>query len=157
MTDNTKMNKKDIINSINIHYYNKGIACGNIYKLSKEKLLTILNDNNIEYISKEKLKEEIINIERYNNLRDVIYCNFIKYENIPYEVISKITQNTSIKELEVIINKYDLKNEMNFQNDKELILNLFKSYNSYCKSSSIPNKCDYTTLPNIIKALKDLI
>ena len=71
MTDNTKMNKKDIINSINIHYYKKGMTCGNIYKLSKDKLMSILIDNEIEYISKEKLKEDIINIETYNNLRDI--------------------------------------------------------------------------------------
>ena len=157
MTDKTKMIKQDIINSINIHYYKKGIICGNIYKLSKDKLITILIDNNIEYISKDQLKEDILNIERYNNLRDIIYCNFIKYENISYEIISKINENTSIEELEEIINKNDLKNEMNFQNDKELIFNIFKSYSSYCKSSSIPNNCKYITLPNIIKSLKDLI
>jgi hypothetical protein len=157
MTDKTKMNKYDIINSINIHYYKKCISCGNIYKLSKEKLLTILIDNEIEYISKEQLKDDIINIETYNNLRDVIYCNFIKYENIPYEVISNITISTTVEELTEIINKYDLKNEKNFENDKELILNLYKSYNNYCKSSSIPNKCIYITLPNIIKSLKDII
>ena len=157
MTDNTKMIKKDIINSINIHYYKKGVICSNIYKLSKEKLLTILIDNEIEYITKEQLKDDIINIETYNNLRDVIYCNFIKYENISYEVISKINSSTTIEELTEIINKYDLKNEKNFQNDKELILNLYKSYNNYCKSSSVPNTCIYITLPNIIKSLKDIV
>ena len=157
MTDNTKMNKKDIINSINIHYYKKGMACGNIYKLSKDKLLSILVDNEIEYISKEKLKEDIINIETYNNLRDIIYCNFIKYENIPYDVISKITHSTTIEELREIIAKYNLNNEKNFQNDKELIISLYKSYNSYCIASSISNNCTYTTLPNIIKSLKELI
>jgi signal transduction histidine kinase len=62
MTDKTKMNKYDIINSINIHYYKKGVICSNIYKLSKEKLLTILIDNEIEYITKEQLKKDIINM-----------------------------------------------------------------------------------------------
>jgi hypothetical protein len=62
------MNKYDIINSINIHYYKKGISCGNIYKLSKEKLLTILIDNEIEYISKEQLKEEPNDNNDYFNL-----------------------------------------------------------------------------------------
>ena len=157
MTDKTKMIKSEIINSINIHYYKKGIACRNIYKLSKEKLTSILIDNNIEYITKEQLKEDILNIEKYNRLRDVIYCNFIKYENISYDIISKIIENTTIKELEEIINTNDLKMEQNFQNDKDLIFNLYKSYKSYCKSSDIPNKCNYITLPNIIKSLKDLI
>ena len=157
MTENTKMNKRDIINSINIHYYKKGILCSNIYKLSKVKLMSILVDNEIEYITKEKLKEDILNVETYNNLRDIIYCNFIKYENIPYEVISKITSSTTIEELEEIIKKYNLNNEKNFQYDKELILNLYKSYNSYCKASGIENTCTYTTLPNIINSLKELI
>jgi hypothetical protein len=157
MADKTKMNKYDIINSINIHYYKKGISCSNIYKLSKDKLLTILIDNDIKYISKEELKADIINIETYNNLRDIIYCNFIKYENIPYEVIANITSSTSIEELTAIINKYELKNEKNFQNDKELIMSLYKSYNNYCKSSSVSNTCVYITLPNIIKSLKEIV
>ncbi len=109
MTDKIKMNKKDIINSINVHYLKQGVLCGNIYKLSKDKLLTILNDNNIEYISKDQLKEDILNIEKYNNLRDIIYCNFIKYENISYDIISKITTTTTIEELEAIISKNNLK------------------------------------------------
>ena len=157
MTDKTKMNKYNIINSINIHYYKKGLKCCNIYKLSKEKLLTILIDNNIEYISKDQLKDDIINIETYNNLRNIIYCNFIKYENIPYEVISKITIATTVEELTEIINKYELKNEKNFEKDKEFILKLYDLYNNYCKSSSISNTCVYITFPNIIKSLKEML
>jgi hypothetical protein len=157
MTDKIKMNKKDIINSINVHYLKQGVLCGNIYKLSKDKLLTILNDNNIEYISKDQLKEDILNIEKYNNLRDIIYCNFIKYENISYDIISKITTTTTIEELEAIISKNNLKYEDNFHNDKELIFNLFKIYDSYCKSSSINNNCKFITLPNIINSLKEII
>ncbi len=156
MTEKIKINKFDLIESIKIHYLKQGLLCQNLNKMSKEELVDYINENNIEYVDKDELKKEIINIETYNNLRDVIYCNFIKYENIPYEIISNITKNTSNEELETIINKYNLKSEDNFKNTKELIFNIYKSYKKYCENSKIPNQCTYITLPSIINALKKI-
>jgi transcriptional/translational regulatory protein YebC/TACO1 len=115
-----KMNKNDIIESIKYHYFKKGRLCMNLNKQSKEKLIEHMIEHNIDAINKTSLEEEIKNIETFNYLRDIIYCNFIKYENISYEVVSTITDNTSNKDLLLIIDKYNLKYEEDFKNFKYL-------------------------------------
>jgi transcriptional/translational regulatory protein YebC/TACO1 len=151
-----KMNKNDIIESIKYHYFKQGKLCMNLNKQSKEKLIEHMIENNIDAINKTSLEEEIKNIETFNYLRDIIYCNFIKYENISYDVVSTITDNTSNEELLLIIEKYNLKNEDDFKNFKDMIFDIYKSYKTYCEKSSIKNECSYITLPNIIKALKKI-
>jgi hypothetical protein len=126
-------------------------------KISKVKLLELYIDNNIAYVNNDELKNEIITVEKYNHLRDIIHCNFIKYENIPYDVIEKIKSDTTNEELETIILKYNLKYEKSFDHIKELTLNLYKSYTKYCEKSSIKNQCVYITLPSISKVFKELI
>ena len=152
-----KLTKLELIDSINMHYLRKGILCENLHKISKIKLLELYVDNKIEYIDKEQLKKEIIETEKYNHLRDIIHCNFIKYENIPYDIIANIKSDTSIEDLEKIIEKYNLKYETSFSNIKELVLDLYKSYKKYCEKSSIKNECIYITLPSITKVFKDMI
>ena len=155
------MNKLDLVNSISYYYLKKGLLCQNISKLPKKKLLEIYNENNIEFISNEKMKEMTLEIEKYNYLRDIIYCNYIKYENIPKEIIMKININTSLDELNEIIEKYDLKYEDNFNNLKELTLNLYKIYNNYCNKSQITikneNNFDCISLPILLKSFKEII
>jgi hypothetical protein len=152
-----KLTKLELINSINMHYLRKNILCENLHKISKIKLLELYVDNKIEYVDKEQLKKEIIETEKYNHLRDIIHCNFIKYENIPYDIIANIKSDTSIEDLEKIIEKYNLKYETSFANIKELVVNLYKSYKKYCEKSSIKNECIYITLPSITKVFKDMI
>jgi len=89
MTDITKLSKVELIKSINFHYLKSGIQCENLTKFSKSKLINLMIENDINYIDEETLKSETILIEKYNHLKNIIYCNFIKYENIPYDVINK--------------------------------------------------------------------
>ena len=150
------MNKNDIIESIKYHYFKKGRLCMNLNKQPKEKLIQHMIDNNIDVINKTSLEEEIKNIETFNFRRDIIYCNFIKYENISYDVVSKITDNTLNEELLEIIEKNNLTYEDDFKNFKDLVFDIYKSYKTYCEKSSLKNECSYITLPNIIKALKKI-
>ena len=152
-----KLTKIELINSINMHYLKKGLLCENLNKISKTKLLEIYIDNDIEYINIEKIKNEIITIEKYNYLRNIIYCNFLKYENIPYDIIVNIKSDTTNEELEMIIEKYNLENEKSFAHIKELVFNLYKSYKKYCDKLKIKNECIYITLPSLTKVFKDLI
>ena len=155
------MNKLDLINSISYYYLKKGLLCKNISKLPKKKLLQIYNENNIEFISVDRLKEITLEIEKFNYLRDIIYCNYIKYENVPKEIIMNIDNNTTLEQLSEIINNYDLKYEDNFNNLKELTLNLYKIYTNYCNKSNINIKdesnFDCISLPVLIKSFKDII
>lgn len=154
------INKLDLINSINYHYLKKGLLCKNINKLSKKRLMEIYNENKIEFISYEKLKEMTLEIEEYNYLRDIIYCNYIKYENVPKEIMMKIDINTSINELNKIIYDYNLKYEDNFNNFKELMLNLYNLYNNYCNKSNISIKykdIDCISFPILLNSFKDII
>lgn len=154
------INKLDLINSINYHYLKKGLLCKNINKLPKKRLMEIYNENKIEFISYEKLKEMTLEIEEYNYLRDIIYCNYIKYENVPKEIMMKIDINTSINELNKIIYDYNLKYEDNFSNFKELMLNLYNLYNNYCNKSNISIKykdIDCISFPILLNSFKDII
>lgn len=151
-----KISKQDIMNSINYHYLKKGLICENLNKISKDKLIEIIKENNIEIINNNILKDEILKIEKYNYLRDIIYCNYIKYENISYNEIKKITIDTTNEELEELINKYNLKYDKNYKNIKELVINLYKIYNKFCKKSNIKNECEYMTIPSILKYLNEL-
>jgi hypothetical protein len=154
MTELIKYNKIDLINSIKVHYLKQGLLCENIYKLSKGRLLMIMNDNNIPYINNETLKIEIMMTEHYNKNKDTIIGNFIKYENIPYEVIQSITKDTTNDELLIIINRYNLHYEENFVNIKEFVYNIYKVYLKFINASAIKNECVYITLPSIMKAFK---
>jgi hypothetical protein len=151
-----KMNKNDIIESIKYHYFKKGRLCINLNKQSKEKLIEHMTEHNIDIINKTSLAEEIKNIETFNYLRDIIYCNFIKYENISYAVVSGINDTTPNHELLLIIEKYNLKYEEDFKNFKDLVFDIYKSYKTYCEKSAVKNECTYITLPNILKALKKI-
>jgi hypothetical protein len=155
MTD-IKITKKDLINSINIHYLKKGKLCQNLYKLSKTKLIEIFTDNNIEYVSSEQLKNEIISVETYNHLCDIIHCNFIIYENIPIEVITSIKQTTTNNELKIIIDKYNLQYDEKIVNIKELVYNIYNSYKIYCNKQNIENNIKYITLPTLKNVIKSL-
>ena len=103
------------------------------------------------------MKEMTLEIEKYNYLRDIIYCNYIKYENIPKEIIMKININTSLDELNEIIEKYDLKYEDNFNNLKELTLNLYKIYTNYCNKSNINIKDESNFDCISLKSFKEII
>jgi transcriptional/translational regulatory protein YebC/TACO1 len=154
MTDKTT--KLDLINSIKYHFLKKGYICQNINKMSKNELLEYIEKHKIECIKKNQLEEDIINIETYNKLRDIIYCNFMIYENISYDIISKIDETTTIEELQSIIDDNNLKCDNNSNHIKDLIFSIYKSYKNYCDISSTKNECTYITLPNLIKALKNI-
>ena len=63
--------------------------------------------NDIEYVDKETIKNEILSVETNNYLKEIVYGNFIKYENIPYDVIKEVNVDSSNEYLERIINKYE--------------------------------------------------
>ena len=80
---------------------------------------------------------------------------------MPKEIIMNIDNNTTLEQLSEIINNYDLKYEDNFNNLKELTLNLYKIYTNYCNKSNINIKdesnFDCISLPVLIKSFKDII
>ena len=80
--------------------------------------MNLMIDNDIEYVDKETLKNEILSIETNNYLKEIVYGNFIKYENISYDVIKEVTVDSSNEDLERIINKYELKHENEFKTIK---------------------------------------
>lgn len=57
---------------------------------------------------------------KYCLLKEIVYGNFIKYENIPYDVIKEVNVDSSNEDLERIINKH----ENEFKTIKEFAFNL---------------------------------
>ena len=157
MSDITKLNKNELITSIKVYYLKKGIQCDNLTKYSRNKLINLMIDNDIEYIDKETLKNEILSVETNNYLKEIIYGNFIKYENIPYDIIKEVGVDSSNIDLENIISKYELKHENEFKTIKEFAFNLYKLYKNYCDTNGIKNECVYITIPSITQSFKSLI
>lgn len=153
----SKLTKKQLINDINIHFLKQGKTIEtNIYKISKQKLIEIMVDNDIPHIDKETLKQEIEETERYNYYIDVIYHNFYKYKNISIDVILDIQKNHNnynSNDLNKIISDYNLKFENDILDIKVLIQDLCRVYNNYCISTNTKNTLEYKTIPDIISQL----
>jgi len=156
----SKLTKKQLINDINIYFLKQGKTIEtNIYKISKQKLIEIMVDNDIPHIDKETLKHEIEETERYNYYIDVIYHNFYKYKNISIDVILDIQKNHNnynSNDLNKIIFNHNLKFENDILDMKVLIQDLCRVYNNYCISTNTKNTLEYKTIPDIISQLSQL-
>ena len=147
----SKLSKKQMINDINIFFLKQGKVCqGNIYKVSKSKLLEIIIDNDIPHINNDNLKYEIEETEKFNYYLEIIHHNFMKYKNIPVEVIRDIHKNSNLtaKDLEVIISDNNLIYDNDLNEIIELVNGIMSCINKYHKS-----KIAFKTLPDIIQEL----
>lgn len=159
-----KLKKKYLIDNITAFYFKKGQTINNIHKISKDKLINLMINNNIPIIDKKKLKSEIKEKELYTTNLNIIYHNFMKYKNIDYAIINDIKNNTDLTsdDLENIIDKYNLiiDTDDEIKKTNKLIIDLSSAYNSYYdeSSNSESNKIlEFKTLPDIIKCLEFLI
>ena len=154
-----KLSKKQLINDINIFFLKQGKECdGNIYKIAKNKLISIMIENDIPHIDNEKLKNEIEETEKFNYYIDIIYYNFMKYKNIDIDEIRKIHNNPEITadDLNLIIINNNLKFDNNMNETKELIKDLYNSLDKYYKNTGLKNTIEFKTIPDIIKNLNFL-
>lgn len=131
-----KYTKKDLIDIILIHYLKKDkFIETNLNKFSKQILIDIIIDNNIYIYNNNELIQETLEIEKFNNLLEIIYYNFMKFKNIDFNIIKNIQNNTIIssKDLEIIINTYNLIIDCD--------INIIKKYNKTMSDiSNIINK-----------------
>lgn len=152
----TKLSKKELINDINIFFLKQGKICeGNIYKISKRKLIEIMIENEIPHIDNEKLKLEIEETEKFNYYIEIIYYNFMKYKNIDIDDIYKIHNNPNINsnDLNKIIIDYNLRMDGFIKETKILVNDLYNSIDKYYKSTGTKNTIEFKTIPDLIKNL----
>ena len=136
-----KYTKKDLIDIILIHYLkiDKFVEI-NLNKLNKQKLIDLIITNNIHIYNNIELIEETLEIEKFNNLLEIIYYNFMKFKNININIIKEIQTNylSTSNDLELIINKYNLiidsdiitiKNYNKIMSDISNVINKNKIYN----------------------------
>jgi len=124
-------------------------------KISKSKLLELVLENDIPHIDNDTLRKEIEETEKYNYYMNVIYYNFIKFNNPPPNIIRNIHNNSSL-ELENIIKEYNLVFSNDIDELKTLVLDLFNSIHKYCSSTNTKNTIQYKTIPSIILFLNNL-
>jgi hypothetical protein len=106
-----KYTKKDLIDIILIHYLKQDKYIDiNLNKLNKQKLIDIIITNNIHIYNNNELIEETLEIEKFNNLLEIIYYNFMKFKNININIIKQIQNNVLLtsNDLETIITKFNL-------------------------------------------------
>jgi len=150
----SKLSKKQMINDINIFFLKQGKICdGNIYKVSKIKLLQIIIDNDIPHINDNDLKNEIEETENFNNYLEIIYHNYMKYKNIPPEIIKNIYFNNQLNsdDLKKIIINYNLKYENDIKEISNLVNGISNLINNYNNDKKL-----YKTIPDIIDELKKI-
>ena len=141
ITNMNKYTKKDLIDIILIHYLkiDKFVEI-NLNKLNKQKLIDLIITNNIHIYNNIELIEETLEIEKFNNLLEIIYYNFMKFKNININIIKEIQTNSlsTSNDLELIINKYNLiidsdiitiKNYNKIMSDISNVINKNKIYN----------------------------
>jgi hypothetical protein len=154
----SKLSKKQLINDIKIFYLKQGKECDGIYKISKSKLLDIVLDNDIPHIDNDTLRKEIEETEKFNYYRNVIYYNFIKFNNPSPDIIRTINNNPNLTSLD--LDKIIKENKLIFANDieeiKTLVLDLFNSIHNYCISTNNKNTIQFKTIPSIIQFLNNL-
>jgi len=151
-----KLSKKQLINDINIFFLKQGKICeGNIYKISKRKLIEIMIENEIPHIDNEKLKLEIEETEKFNYYIEIIYYNFMKYKNIDINEIKKIHNNPNINSND--LNKFIIDNNLCMYGfmieTKTLVNDLYNSIDKYYKSTGLKNTIEFKTIPDLIKNL----
>ena len=152
----TKLTKKELINDINIFFLKQGKACDvNLFKISKSKLIEIVIENDIPHIDKDALKAEIEETEKFNHYLQVIYHNFMKYKNVPVEVIRHLNKNSNVttKELYEIIQTHNLKFDDNMKETNDLVSGLVKVLNDYYLATSNHKYDGLKTIPDIIQRL----
>lgn len=152
----TKLTKKELINDINIFFLKQGKACDvNLFKISKSKLIEIVIENDIPHIDKDALKAEIEETEKFNHYLQVIYHNFMKYKNVPVEVIRDLNKNSNVttKELYEIIQTHNLKFDDNMKETNDLVCGLVKVLNDYYLATSNHKYDGLKTIPDIIQRL----
>ncbi len=106
-----KYTKRDLIDIILIHYLKKDKYIEtNLNKINKQKLIDIIITNNIYIYNNNELIEETLEIEKFNNLLEIIYYNFMKFKNININIIKQIQNNVLLtsNDLETIITKFNL-------------------------------------------------
>lgn len=152
----TKLTKKELINDINIFFLKQGKACEvNLFKISKSKLIEIVIENDIPHIDKDALKTEIEETEKFNHYLQVIYHNFMKYKNVPVEVIRELNKNPNVttKDLYEIIQEHNLKFDDHMKETNDLVSGLVKVLNDYYLATSNHKYDGLKTIPDIIQRL----
>lgn len=152
----SKLTKKELINDINIFFLKQGKTCEvNLYKISKSKLIQIVIENDIPHIDKEALKREIEETEKYNYYIEVIYHNFMKYKNVPIEVIRNLNNNNT-EQLYEIICKYNLNFDNHIKETNDLVVGLVKVLNDYYLATNNHKYDALKTIPDIIQKLSTI-
>ena len=110
-------------------------------------------EEKIPHITKDDVKKEINELERYNAAMDIIKYNHIKFDNIPQTHMINLQKISSVEEIEnyIIENKLD-SNVFNLQNITELVTNIYNSYKIYCEKSNIKINAN-KTLPSLINSI----
>jgi hypothetical protein len=154
----SKLSKKQLINDIKVFYLKQGKECEGISKISKSKLLELVLDNDIPHIDNDTLKKEIEETEKFNYYRNVIYYNFIKFNNPSSDVIRTIHNNPNYTSHD--LDKIIKDNNLIFANDieeiKTLVLDLFNCIHNYCSITNKKNTIQFKTIPAIIQFLNNL-
>ena len=153
-----KLTKKQIIDIINIHYLKQGMKIEtDLRKLSKIKLINLMEEENIHVLNQNELKEEIEENEKFTMNLEIIYYNFMKYKNISHELISDIKNNTDLKshDLQLIIENNNLiVHDIEYiRNINKMILEMANIYNKYSNKYLL----EYKTIPDIIKSLYNIV
>jgi hypothetical protein len=108
----------------------------NLNKLNKNKLLDIINTQQIPIYNQIELVKEILDIEKYINNLEIIYYNYLKFKNIHINIIKNIQNNNFLNANDldniIILNNLIIDTSIdNIKNYNKMIYNISNALNNY--------------------------
>ena len=142
--------KQGLMEDVELHYLKKGIKMPpDVSKMRKKDLIEFMENENIRHYTQDLLKKEFNEYEENERMKNIIYYNILKYDNIDVNEIDDIRSFIENKNLDT--------NLMHFQKYSIFIKSLYDAYDNFCIATGLNLQEDrMKSFPKILYHLTNL-
>lgn len=128
--DLRNVSKKDLLRDVELFFLkqNKQIP-SDVLVMKKKELIGYMELNQINHYTLDDLKAELNKYQRYNDLKNIIIFNILKYDNVDIEKLDDDNLELYIKE-----NSLDTNIE-HLQAYSKLVHNVYVAFEQFCKDT----------------------
>lgn len=144
------VSKSNLFQDIEFHFLKQNMKIPpNLSKMKKSELVEYMEINDICHYTKELLQKEAKKYHDRITMKNIIYYNILKYDDIDVNEIEDICTFIDEKKLDTNI-EY-------FTEYSALVQNIYSAYSKYCTSVGCEMKNDkMKSMPKILDHLKHL-
>ncbi len=146
--------KKDLVRDVELYFMKQNRAIPNdVIHMRKSELIDYMILHNVKHYTSESLTRELEELQKYNELKNIIAYNIIRYDNVDVNVLG---DNSEDLQAYIVSNNLSTNIE-NLQAYAVLVNNLYTGYEAFCKTIGI--KCEYDkikSLPKIVRILNNI-